>query len=153
MSTALPGTPMSVGYHRWLHTARRPASPRTSPGRRLAAAFQAATAGDSRDLAGRDAGARCAGGGTGTRLGAALRRLQAARGHLDELIAPTTAVHGDFWFGNLLSRDGEVTGVVDWESGEHAGWPLRDRRGSRSATASTSTGTPAPATGCAGTAA
>jgi hypothetical protein len=35
-------------------------------------------------------------------------------------------VHGDFWAGNLLMTGGEVTGVVDWASGEMSGDPLRD---------------------------
>jgi hypothetical protein len=39
---------------------------------------------------------------------------------------PRTAVHGDYWFGNLLVEDGHLVGVVDWEAGELAGEPLRD---------------------------
>jgi aminoglycoside phosphotransferase len=38
-----------------------------------------------------------------------------------------TAVHGDFWFGNVLVDAGRrVTGVVDWEAGAVGGDPTRD---------------------------
>jgi aminoglycoside phosphotransferase len=37
-----------------------------------------------------------------------------------------TAVHGDFWFGNVLVRDDRVTGVVDWEAAAACGDPTRD---------------------------
>jgi aminoglycoside phosphotransferase len=37
-----------------------------------------------------------------------------------------TAVHGDFWFGNVLVRDDRVTGVVDWEAAAPCGDPTRD---------------------------
>jgi hypothetical protein len=40
--------------------------------------------------------------------------------------APRTAVHGDFWMGNLLTHHGKLTGVVDWERFERAGSPCRD---------------------------
>src|SRR5439155_27292313 len=48
---------------------------------------------------------------------------------LDALAATTTrltAVHGDFWIGNLLTKDGAISGAVDWESGTIAGEPVRD---------------------------
>jgi hypothetical protein len=35
-------------------------------------------------------------------------------------------VHGDLWCGNVLVRDGAVSGVVDWEEAELRGEPLRD---------------------------
>ena len=37
-----------------------------------------------------------------------------------------TAVHGDFWFGNLLVDGDEISGVTDWECGAACGEPLRD---------------------------
>jgi aminoglycoside phosphotransferase len=37
-----------------------------------------------------------------------------------------TAVHGDFWMGNLLVEAGSVTGVVDLELSMTHGLPLRD---------------------------
>ncbi len=47
------------------------------------------------------------------------RRLSAHR-------CPQRIVHGDFWAGNLLLRDGTVSGVIDWERWEPAGSPVRD---------------------------
>jgi aminoglycoside phosphotransferase (APT) family kinase protein len=34
--------------------------------------------------------------------------------------------HGDFWPGNVLSRGGALTGVVDWDAAEEDGLPLLD---------------------------
>ena len=129
VSTALPGAPMSVGYHQWLHTARR--SRVAADFRRAAAwltAFQTDTQLGDRPmtwptevedaLRRRWDGHPC--------LDLALRRVQAARSHLEGRTAPTTAVHGDFWFGNLLVTGDAVTGVVDWENGAVTGSPLRD---------------------------
>jgi hypothetical protein len=40
---------------------------------------------------------------------------------------PVTAVHGDFWMGNILRRQaGHVEAVVDWERSAVAGVPLLD---------------------------
>jgi hypothetical protein len=39
---------------------------------------------------------------------------------------PLTALHGDFWMGNLLEQDGRVSGVLDWEFGRAASPALRD---------------------------
>jgi hypothetical protein len=39
---------------------------------------------------------------------------------------PKTVVHGDFWLGNILIGDSGVTAVIDWESAELCGEPLRD---------------------------
>jgi aminoglycoside phosphotransferase (APT) family kinase protein len=39
---------------------------------------------------------------------------------------PTTSVHGDLSPGNVLIRDGAISGVVDWELGTVAGLPFRD---------------------------
>ena len=36
------------------------------------------------------------------------------RDHRDHL-AGTDAVHGDFHHENLLTRDGRITGVIDWD--------------------------------------
>jgi len=129
VSTALPGAPMSVGYHQWLHTARR--SRVAADFRRAEAwltAFQTDThlgdkpvtwPAETEDaLRRRWDGHPC--------LDLALRRLQVARSHLGGRIAPTTAVHGDFWFGNVLVSGDAVTGVVDWENGGVTGCPLRD---------------------------
>jgi aminoglycoside phosphotransferase (APT) family kinase protein len=37
-----------------------------------------------------------------------------------------SCVHGDFWFGNLLLHEHQVSGVVDWEMADLCGEPLRD---------------------------
>jgi hypothetical protein len=55
-----------------------------------------------------------------------LRFLQRSLDRLGGQHTPRTAVHGDYWFGNLLVDDGDVTGVVDWEHGTPRGEPLRD---------------------------
>jgi hypothetical protein len=39
---------------------------------------------------------------------------------------PKTVVHGDFWLGNILVGDAGVTAVIDWESAQICGEPLRD---------------------------
>ncbi|WP_411153212.1 phosphotransferase family protein [Streptomyces sp. A30] len=130
VTTAQPGVPMLVAYHRSGHTAR-PACVREDLDSAAAwlASLQSATAGDTapldiapgtvaalvQRLAGDpDAGDRVLG------LVAALRR------RLRHYSAPRTVVHGDFWPGNVLVRHGRVCGVVDWEWAETAGSPTRD---------------------------
>jgi hypothetical protein len=127
--TALLGTPMSVGYHGWRHTARR-----RSVGADLRIAgdwladLQRRTAGptapvtllaDALDAIGRRFPDHPG-------LPAALPRLAAAACRLAAERTPRTVVHGDYWFGNLLVDRGRVVGVVDWECGQPAGEPLRD---------------------------
>lgn len=130
VTTAQPGVPMLVAYHRSGHTAR-PARVQEDLDRAAAwlAALQSATAGETapldiapgavaalvRRLAREpDAGDRV------LSLVAALRR------RLRRYSAPRTVVHGDFWPGNVLVRHGRVCGVVDWEWAETAGSPTRD---------------------------
>ncbi len=60
------------------------------------------------------------------RLRAGLLRLEPAATHLAEHAVVRTAVHGDFWHGNVLVDDGGVVGVVNWYDGEVDGSPLRD---------------------------
>ncbi|HEY7358724.1 MAG TPA: phosphotransferase, partial [Ktedonobacterales bacterium] len=43
---------------------------------------------------------------------------------------PLTLLHGDFWPGNLLWRDGQLVGVIDWEDAA-LGDPLADVANSR----------------------
>lgn len=43
---------------------------------------------------------------------------------------PPALLHGDFWVGNLLWRDGRLTGVIDWEDAA-IGDPLADLGKSR----------------------
>jgi aminoglycoside phosphotransferase (APT) family kinase protein len=129
VTNALRGTAMTTTYLRWRHTA--------SPGRvardfeavaRWLAEFQAATA--------TDAGPVELDGGVRSRLRTRFARdeqLDDDLDRLDELCTrlrqhnvPRTAVHGDLWFGNILLDRGEITGVVDWESGAVSGEPVRD---------------------------
>jgi hypothetical protein len=129
VATALPGTPMSVGYHSWRHTARPTAvrSDFTIAGRWLRE-LQDVTAHDGHKITWPTEVADALRGRWDghPRLERALARLVAASSHLGDQTIPTTVVHGDFWFGNVLVADGRVTGVVDWESGSGSGCPLRD---------------------------
>lgn len=128
VASAVPGTPMTVSYMRRRHTAtrRRVADDFTAVGAWLAD-FQRATVGeDSPD----------ADDGVALRLERRfsddpdlsddLDRLAEMRARLGCEAMPRTAVHGDLWFGNVLLRDGRVSGVVDWEAGAASGDPMRD---------------------------
>lgn len=42
----------------------------------------------------------------------------------------TTLLHGDFWPGNIIWRDGKIAAVIDWEDA-HIGDPLADLANSR----------------------
>ena len=53
-------------------------------------------------------------------------RLAATADRFAEIRGPKTVVHGDFWMGNVLVEGGRVSGVVDWESADITGDPLRD---------------------------
>ncbi|WP_112238784.1 aminoglycoside phosphotransferase family protein [Kribbella monticola] len=129
VSTALRGRPMSVTYHHWLHTAR----PRSVAADFALAGgwlrrFQRATSGEGSRIHWAEEVAdqlrdRWAGH---QQLEAALLRLASADRLLRAERVFRSMVHGDYWFGNLLVRDGVITGVVDWECGARSGWPLRD---------------------------
>ncbi len=129
VSTALHGTPMSVSYHHWLHTAR----PRLVAADFAVASgwlrrFQTATEGER----GRVKWAAEVGYQLRHRwpdhplLEPALVRLASADHQLGAERVARTMVHGDYWFGNLLLNDRAITGVVDWEGGGNNGWPTRD---------------------------
>jgi hypothetical protein len=129
VSTALEGTPMSVRYHAFLHTARRREVARDLD-QALAwlIRFQEVTSHGvgpvswpdevAADLRGRWDGH--------PRMPVAISRLDGARHRLGGQTTPLTAVHGDYWFGNVLVGERGVTGVIDWESGAGSGQPLRD---------------------------
>jgi hypothetical protein len=54
--------------------------------------------------------------------------MEGARGRLEALTGaglPVSAVHGDFWRGNVAERDGAVR-VFDWEWARMSGRPLFD---------------------------
>ncbi len=128
VSTVLPGHSMSVEYHQWWHTSRpgRVAHDFTVASEWLER-FQSATmlAGASRPWPAQVAEA-LRGRWDGHRLlDMALAKIGPDRALSDHDV-PCTAVHGDFWFGNLLLDDGRLVGVVDWEGGENQGSPLRD---------------------------
>lgn len=124
--TALRGRPMTRDYHRWRHTAMQ---------RSVAADFSLATAWIS---AFQDATR----GGIGSaafeadicevlesRFGPkheALTITRRATALLSGLRLTRTAVHGDYWCGNILVADGRVSGVIDWEHASIRGNPLRD---------------------------
>ena len=129
VTTALPGSPMTTRYHAWRHMAT-PAAVRAD----LLAVeswlgrFQSATAGPR-------ASVDMDGGGTqilrrrfadDSGRDEVLARLCAVHARLATTSTPRTAVHGDFWFGNILLVGKHVSGVVDWESGSVSGEPLRD---------------------------
>ncbi len=129
VTTALPGTPMTVRYHAWRHTARprRVRADFAAAGRWLAD-LQARTAGVSAPVtmlheAIVGVGARFAGH---PGLPLLRRRLTPAAERLAGYATPRTVVHGDYWHGNLLLTSDRVTGVVDWEAGSPYGEPLRD---------------------------
>jgi len=129
VATALPGTPMSIGYRSWHHTAR------PTPVRRD---FQLAGAW-LRELQDVSARRHESAGWTAEVIDAlggrwdghplldpALARLAAPREHLGGRPVVDTVVHGDFWVGNILVGEGGITGVVGWKSGKVAGCPLSD---------------------------
>lgn len=126
VATALPGRPMSVAYHSWRHTARRRLVTRDfqAAGRWLRR-LQNHTAAPKRPIdlltTSLDRIEMRFGPQTDLR-----DRLRGAEQRLAAQRTPRSAVHGDYWFGNLLVARGDVVGVVDWESGQRCGQPLRD---------------------------
>jgi Phosphotransferase enzyme family len=117
VTTALPGRSMLAGYHSWRHTARRGsvAADFAAAGAWLAA-FHRCSKGTARTEAmGPVAEAIRVrwGGRDGVAEDAAW--AESLRRRLAEHPVPAGVVHGDFWPGNLLVRDGAVSGVIDWE--------------------------------------
>lgn len=55
-----------------------------------------------------------------------MSELTEVRAGLRAVSVRLAAVHGDFWFGNVLMDGSRVTGVVDWEAGAVVGDPTRD---------------------------
>ncbi|HZT14943.1 MAG TPA: phosphotransferase [Gaiellaceae bacterium] len=129
VTTALAGSPMPTSYLRRGHTRDRSrvAGDLERAGAWLAE-LQDATAGEHAPVdvvhgVGDRLRERFA---DDARLGEVLDRLAEAGARLERATTPSTVVHGDFWFGNVLVTDGAVSGVVDWEFGEPVGEPLRD---------------------------
>ncbi|MGH3472235.1 MAG: phosphotransferase family protein [Nocardioidaceae bacterium] len=59
-------------------------------------------------------------------LGRCLAALQVSDSHLRAETAPTSVVHGDFRPANVRVKDGEVSGVVNWQHCHLSGSPLCD---------------------------
>ncbi|MFI9150180.1 phosphotransferase family protein [Streptomyces sp. NPDC053367] len=123
-TTALPGVSMLVAYHRPGHHARPgPVRADFAAAAHWLADLQSATAGAPAPLDLRPGVVETLDGRlprpARVHLHALRRRLRAHR-------APRTAVHGDFWPGNLLVGHGRISGVVDWEHARSAGSPLAD---------------------------
>jgi len=127
--SALPGSPMSTRYHGWRHVATRSAveADFKMAGSWLAR-FQAATAAEQRpiDMDGGVADILSSRFADDPSIDAALTRLRNTHARLCASTTYRTAVHGDFWFGNLLAIGDQISGVIDWESGAISGEPLRD---------------------------
>lgn len=129
VSSSLPGTSMAVRYHSWRHTARRCGVRNDLDlAARWLAAFQSATTSGASTLTWPVDTAtalteRWAGH---PRQREAASHLAVAQDRMRGLRAPITFVHGDFWFGNLLVEDGQISGCVDWEAATEHGCPLRD---------------------------
>jgi len=127
--TALAGSPMTTRYHRWRHTARpRLVAADFEMAGNWLAALQAATAGRRGpvELPGQVADTLRARFAGDPRLEPALAIVSEAGGRLATTSAPRTAVHGDFWAGNILVDGDDLSGVVDWEAGSLSGEPIRD---------------------------
>lgn len=119
VTTALPGQSMLAAYHAWHHTARRTsvAADFAAAGAWLTCLHQATAGGIGRLGATLEGAAEAIRGRFGGRDGADadLASIDALRRRLDGQPVPVSLVHGDFWPGNLLVTNGQVSGVIDWE--------------------------------------
>jgi aminoglycoside phosphotransferase len=127
---AQPGVPMFVSLHRGGHIHDRAAvgADFAAAGRWLAA-LQSTPAGAAVPL---DvdpsifAAAEVQLAGAQEQLRAVRLALLVLRRRLQDHRAVQTVVHGDFWAGNILMNEGNVSGVVDWERAQTCGSPVRD---------------------------
>jgi len=127
--SAVGGVPMSTAYMRGRHTAshRRVAADLAAVGTWLDR-FQSITA-SGRSIAldmGVGVHGRLRSRFPNEPLDSALDDLAAIHARLREHGVPETAVHGDLWIGNVLCREGRISGVVDWEAAAMRGQPARD---------------------------
>jgi len=130
VTTALPGRVMLASYHQWRHTAN-PLSVRAdfeAAGRWLAELHRR-TSTRGTNLAGMIDGvtadiSRRFDGDSFTSEDVEV--LLALHDRLDRQHVGRGLVHGDFWPGNLLMRDGQVSGVIDWENSRPDGLLIRD---------------------------
>jgi len=93
---------------------------------RWLAKFQAGLRGETRPVDVVDVEALFQRFGGDEHFSTTMERVVALQERLRAQRTPRTAVHGDFWFGNLLLGGDDITGVVDWEAGSVAGEPVRD---------------------------
>jgi aminoglycoside phosphotransferase (APT) family kinase protein len=127
--TLLPGTPLTTLYHRWGHTRspRRVARDLGAVAEWLARLHHETVDGDAHvDMDGGTVRRLAQRFAQDPELAAVVVRVERACAVLQRHRSPRTVVHGDLWCGNVLVRDGAVTGVVDWEEAELRGEPLRD---------------------------
>ncbi|MGZ3397348.1 MAG: phosphotransferase, partial [Isosphaeraceae bacterium] len=129
VTTALRGVPMTTRYHAWRHMAS-PEAVRAdfASVEKWLVQFQGAASGEPApiDMDGGTASVLARRFAGDPDLEEALRGLGAVYARLRLSLTPKTAVHGDFWFGNLLLVGDHVSGVVDWEAGSSSGEPMRD---------------------------
>jgi aminoglycoside phosphotransferase len=123
------GAPMTTAYHRWRHTQSPVAVSRDLGAvatwlRRLHHETASGTAPVEMDAGNTDT--ILARFGQEPNVADTVIAVRSACARLREYNAPRTVVHGDLWCGNILVRDGSVSGVVDWEEATAAGEPLRD---------------------------
>lgn len=130
VTTALRGRPMTTSYHAWRHTARPKAvASDFAAAARWLAAFQRHTAGPAISLTAMLDGVPAALGirfGRDPELPDDLRQLAGLMMRLEGQWAPSTAVHGDFWLGNILVDGEAVSGVADWEVARVSDVPVHD---------------------------
>lgn len=129
VTTALRGMPMTTRYHAWRHLAS-PEAVRAdfASVERWLVQFQGAAGAQPApiDMDSGTAGVLARRFAGDLELEEVLRSLGAVYSRLRLSLTPKTAVHGDFWFGNLLLAGDHVSGVVDWEAGSSVGEPMRD---------------------------
>jgi hypothetical protein len=129
VTTALSGSPMTTRYHSWRHL-ETPAAVEADfrAVERWLAQFQTATCGAPAPICIDGASVEIIAGrfADDPNLQRNLARLTTLHGRLRASQAPRTAVHGDFWWGNLLLAGDQISGVVDWEAGSSCGEPTRD---------------------------
>jgi aminoglycoside phosphotransferase len=130
VTTALPGRVMLASYHRWRHTAR-PSTVKgdfDAAGRWLAELQRHASTGDA------NLGRMIEGVtteithrfGDDSVTAEDVDYLLALQGRLSGQQVGRGLVHGDFWPGNVLICDGQVSGVIDWENSGPDGLLTRD---------------------------
>ena len=129
VTSALPGSPMTTRYHAWRHLGN-PARVRAdflAVGTWLAG-LQSAVTGPRQpvDMDGGVTSLLRRRFSEDSRLDESVAALGAVHARLRTTSTPRTAVHGDFWFGNVLFTGEKVSGVIDWEAGGACGEPIRD---------------------------